>query len=58
MEVYFNGPGGNRKYYDNFYHELVECFKQDGDDILLDAQNDAWSGLISYYKSNGAEVDF
>ena len=59
MEVYFNGPHSKKRdYYSKFYKELVECFEEDGDTELLKSQDHAWSGLISYFYTNGAALDY
>ena len=55
MEVYFGGPDSR---YDRVYLEkLAKCFRA-YDDVLLEiSQEHAWSGMLSYWKSNGTSSD-
>ena len=56
MEAYFHGEG--HEFDLEIFKNMTDCFAQGDDKILLDAQNDAWKGFITYYQSNGADKDF
>jgi len=56
MEQHYHGP--EAKYDDATFNELLECMN-DGDDILVQAQDNAWKkGFIDYYASDGTEKDY
>ena len=56
MEVYFHGEG--HQFDPKIFKNFTDCFAKGDDQILLKAQNDAWTGFVKYYESNGADKDY
>lgn len=47
MEVFFHGPSAQ---YDQVYFDkLSTCMAKYNDTILIDSQNNAWKGMMSYF---------
>ena len=40
-----------------FFSELVTCLQQDDDAITLASQNNAWKGMVDYWRSGGEKIN-
>ena len=47
MEVFFHGKGA--QYDPVYFDKLNTCMAKYDDSILIDSQNNAWKGMMSYF---------
>lgn len=54
MAVYYSEGS-----YDPVYYEkLTTCMAKDNDTLLIPSQNNAWKGMLDYWKINGTSKDY
>jgi hypothetical protein len=56
MAMYFGKEGD--QYDPQYYANLTSCLAKFDDDLLPQSQEDAWTGMINYFKSNGTTHDY
>jgi len=56
MAVYFGKEGD--QYDPEYYANLTSCLGKFDDDLLPQSQEDAWTGMINYFNSNGTQHDY
>lgn len=56
MEVHFNGRLAS--YDEVYFAKLNDCMAKYDDTLLIDSQNNAWKGMMTYFQSNGTSQDY